>query len=157
MRAETAVDQTLARLRQTDPVGAAAFAMRHKATCPACGRYTLQTTAEHAVSSMRSFFCTACQWTARVTEAEYRGNPVIAFRAICEEAKRSAVMASRPRISPRPYVPRVKPQPVEEAKAEPEAERQVRTMPTRASQKSSQKDTKGGDERNDGRDKPTGV
>ena len=147
MRAQMAIDQKLAELRKTDPVGAAAFAMRHKGTCPACGRYAIKATAENAVSGMRSFFCTACQWTATVTEAEYRGNPIIVFRAICEEAKRAASMMARPRISPKPYTP----------PAKPEVERQVRTMPKDVPQKPTKKDAKGGDERNDGRDKPTGM
>ena len=140
MRAEMAIDQKLAELRQTDPAGAAAFAMRHKATCPACGRYAIKTTAENAVSGMRSFFCTACKWTVTVTEAEFRGNPVVALRAICEEAKRAAMMVSRPRVTARPSIPYMKPKTPEIAKETP--------------QKPTQADTRGGDERNDGRDTP---
>ena len=143
MRAQMAIDQKLAELRRTDPVGAAAFAMRHKATCPACGRYAIRTTAENAVSGMRSFFCTACQWTVTVTEAEFRGNPVVALRAICEEAKRTASMMARPRATARPSIPYVKPKTPE--------------ITSEAPKTATQKDTKGGDERNDNRDKPAGM
>jgi len=157
MRAETAIDQKMAELRRTDPMGAAAFAMRHKSTCPSCGRYTLKVSAESAVSSMRSFICTACQWSATVTEGEYRGSPVITLRAICEESKRSSKLAARPRVTSSAYVPRPRTQvgappksePQTEAQPEREARRTPKAAPVKQTRKPVQTSTKGGDERND--------
>jgi len=140
---QLAIDQKLIELRQTDPAGAAAFALRHKGICPACGRHTITVSGENAVSGTRAFSCSACQWAATVTEAEWRGNPTITLRAICEEAKRAARLAARPRATPRPSTPYVKPKTPEIASEAPKT--------------ASQKDARGGDERNDGRDKPADM
>lgn len=84
-RSEMLVDRRIAALRRTDPMAAAALALRHRGVCPACGGRA-QTSAEDAPSGLRHFRCLDCQWAASTTEERYRMSPQLGLAQLCGDA-----------------------------------------------------------------------
>ena len=82
MRISGVVQRRLAALERTDPPGAAAYALRHQQICPRCRVGRASVTVENAVTSLRTFRCRDCGWTAEITESQWRGSPQITLRPL---------------------------------------------------------------------------
>ncbi len=80
------VSRKIAELRKAgDQIGAACLALRYRATCPACRLPNARASAP--ANGQVSVVCT-CGWTATVSEARWRMDPVVSLRAVVEGAKR---------------------------------------------------------------------
>ena len=79
------IERKAAELRANDPVGYAAWMLRHRNLCPVCSGRVRKPT-ENAVTSNRIFHCLDCHWTAQVSESQYQGTAYKALRGICEAA-----------------------------------------------------------------------
>ena len=97
------IDMRIAGLVRSDPVGAAAWMLRHRGICPMCGG-PVGVAAENSVTGRRIFRCGACQWTGSVSEAAFRGRPDITLRELCGAAiaMRNAAAVTRARRETQP-------------------------------------------------------
>jgi len=78
-------EQKIRAYRRTDPAAAAAYSLRFFAVCPMCGA-TMRMPQENVVTSMRTLLCHACQWSAQITEAQWRSAPEYGLKPVCELA-----------------------------------------------------------------------
>jgi len=98
-------EQKIRAYRRTDPAAAAAYSLRFFAVCPMCGE-TMRMPQENVVTSMRTLLCHGCQWSAQITEAQWRSAPEYGLKPVCElalaekEAREATVRATLARRSP---------------------------------------------------------